>query len=113
MQWNDCETRSRKNTNTQAQWYKFLLDKVSAIPPHTYMAYKKQNMSANKHHAVASALWFKSVAGSEFSPNATPLFREMWFKLEAFNILSLLSSQHTSMPEPLYDPHFTYFDCFR
>ena len=63
----------------KAQCDKFLLDNISVIPPRTLhrTAYKNQDMYANKHHTVVSALWFKSVAGSEFPPNATPLFHEM------------------------------------
>lgn len=124
MQWNDCETSTCKDTNTHTRaWsHKLLLDNRSFSSPlvlnaTAYTVYEHKHMNANTHHAVLSAPWFKSLADSEFScfPNALLLLLCLtgaWFELGPFYILSSLSSQHTGLPEGLYDPHFTYFDCF-
>ncbi len=132
MRWNDCETSTCKDTNThthtQALSHIFLwiteplFVHLHFIQPHTQTTVWKATHAytqtpKNTHHTVSSAPWFKSLAGSEFSCSQNALLLLLcltgaWFALGPFYILSLLSSQHTGVPEGLYDPHFTYFDCF-
>lgn len=106
MQWNDCETSARKDTQTPALSHEFPSDYGAFIPP---LAPAHQRWKQT--HACTQALRnahiimygqpsdFKSLAGSEFSCSQNALLllclTGAWFELGPVYLLSLLSSQHT------------------
>lgn len=121
-QWNDCETSTCKDTNTQHK-LGHKNSSTSTCTAHNCMHKLRGQTHActqthkNTHRTVSAASWFKSLAGFEFSCSQNALLLLLcltgaWFELGPFYILSLLSSQHRGVPEGLCDPHFTYFDCF-